>query len=71
MCQSSGPSLAEITAFDLDGDPYGGPFQFKLIGDVEGLWKVDPDLGEHLGLKHSQDYLTHKSTSTLYSINKC
>ncbi|XP_053173964.1 cadherin-2-like [Scomber japonicus] len=50
MCQSSGPSLAEITAFDLDGDPYGGPFQFKLIGDVEGLWKVDPDLGNSVNL---------------------
>ncbi|CAK6957487.1 cadherin-2-like [Scomber scombrus] len=50
MCQSSGPSLAKITAIDLDGDPYGGPFQFKLIGDVEGLWKVDPDLGYSVNL---------------------
>lgn len=70
ICQSSGPSLAKITVFDLDEDPYAGPFHFKLIGDVAGSWKVDPDQGKYLGLKHSQDYLTHKSISTLYSMSE-
>lgn len=70
MCQSSGSSLANITALDPDGDPYGGPFLFKLSGDVQGKWKVDPDKGEHLRLKHSQDYLTHKSMSSLYNMSQ-
>lgn len=46
MCQSDGPSLANITVFDLDKEPYGGPFSFKLLGDVEGKWRVDPRQGE-------------------------
>lgn len=50
MCQSSGSSLANITALDLDGDPYGGPFRFKLSGDVQGKWKVDPDQGYSVNL---------------------
>eukprot|EP00064_Thunnus_orientalis_P005872 superscaffoldBa00000592_g5886 len=50
MCQSSGSSLANITALDPDGDPYGGPFFFKLSGDVQGKWKVDPDKGYSVNL---------------------
>ncbi|XP_068609675.1 cadherin-like protein 26 [Brachionichthys hirsutus] len=45
MCQSDGASLANVTAFDLDEEPYGGPFHFKLLGDVEGKWRVDPNQG--------------------------
>lgn len=48
MCQSHGASVANITVIDLDEDPYGGPFQFKLHGDVEGKWRVDPAQGEQL-----------------------
>lgn len=47
MCQSNGSSWTSITAVDLDDEPYGGPFNFKLHGDVEGKWKVDPVHGEH------------------------
>ncbi|XP_070696074.1 cadherin-like protein 26 [Pempheris klunzingeri] len=45
MCQSDGSSLANITVLDLDEVPYGGPFNFKLLGDVKGKWKVDPGQG--------------------------
>ncbi|XP_033181201.1 cadherin-like protein 26 [Mastacembelus armatus] len=45
VCQSHGPSRVNITAMDLDKEPYGGPFHFKLRGDVEGQWKVDPVQG--------------------------
>ncbi|XP_071401045.1 cadherin-2-like isoform X2 [Centroberyx affinis] len=45
MCLSDAPSLANITAFDHDGDPYSGPFRFKLLGDVKDKWRVDPDNG--------------------------
>uniref|UniRef100_A0A8P4G384 Cadherin domain-containing protein n=1 Tax=Dicentrarchus labrax TaxID=13489 RepID=A0A8P4G384_DICLA len=50
MCQSDGPSLANITALDLDEEPYGGPFHFKLLGDVEGKWRVDPPQGDSVNL---------------------
>ncbi|KAM9350587.1 cadherin-like protein 26 isoform 2-T2 [Symphorus nematophorus] len=60
MCQSDGPSLANITALDLDGDPYGGPFSFNLLGDVEGKWRVDPSQGYSVNLvKESTLYSGH------------
>lgn len=46
MCQWDGPSLAKITASDLDDDPYSGPFNFKLHGDVKGKWAVNPEQGK-------------------------
>lgn len=46
ICQSNGSTWANITAKDLDEHPYGGPFNFRLLGDVEGKWKVDPAQGE-------------------------
>ena len=48
MCQSDGPSLTLLSAVDLDEDPYSGPFTFKLLGNVEGKWRLDPQQGEHL-----------------------
>ncbi|XP_070824608.1 cadherin-like protein 26 [Chaetodon trifascialis] len=50
MCQSHGPSVANITVSDLDEDPYGGPFMFKLHGDLEGKWRVDPPQGYSFNL---------------------
>lgn len=50
MCQSGGASVANISVTDLDGDPYGGPFSFKVLGDVEGMWKVRPNQGRGLFL---------------------
>lgn len=48
MCQSDGASVANISVTDLDGDPYGGPFSFNVLGDVEGMWKVRPNQGRGL-----------------------
>ncbi|XP_045911482.1 cadherin-like protein 26 [Micropterus dolomieu] len=49
MCQSDGPSLANITAFDLDEEPYGGPFRFMLLGE-RGKWRIDPEEGFSVNL---------------------
>ncbi|XP_008298221.1 cadherin-like protein 26 [Stegastes partitus] len=50
ICQSEKPSQGNITVLDLDGEPYGGPFTFKLQGDVEGKWKVEPAQGFSVNL---------------------
>ncbi|XP_023285300.1 cadherin-13-like isoform X1 [Seriola lalandi dorsalis] len=50
MCQSDRPSWAKITALDLDEEPYSGPFSFKLHGDVDGKWKIDPLQGHSVNL---------------------
>lgn len=54
MCQSDGVSKANITVVDLDEEPYSGPFRFKLLGDVEGKWSIEPLQGE---FKRSQDHI--------------
>ncbi|XP_029361392.1 B-cadherin-like [Echeneis naucrates] len=45
MCHSDGASEAEITAMDLDKDPFSGPFTFVLHRDYGGRWKVEPSQG--------------------------
>lgn len=45
VCLSDHPTTANITAFDLDENPFGGPFTFKLLGDVKGKWRLNPDYG--------------------------
>uniref|UniRef100_A0AAQ5XIX5 Cadherin domain-containing protein n=1 Tax=Amphiprion ocellaris TaxID=80972 RepID=A0AAQ5XIX5_AMPOC len=50
ICQSDKPSLTNITAFDRDEEPFGGPFRFKLHGDVKGKWKVEPAQGYSVNL---------------------
>ncbi|KAM6924842.1 cadherin-like protein 26 [Xenentodon cancila] len=50
MCQSDGPSLINITASDLDEEPNSGPFTFKLLGDVEDKWSIDPVQGYSVNL---------------------
>ncbi|XP_041807656.1 cadherin-like protein 26 [Chelmon rostratus] len=50
VCVSDDPTTANITAFDLDGNPFGGPFSFELLGDVEGKWKLLPSHGYTAGL---------------------
>lgn len=47
VCVSDGPTTTSIAAFDLDGEPYGGPFSFKLLGDVKGKWKLKPSHGRN------------------------
>ncbi|XP_037630749.1 cadherin-like protein 26 [Sebastes umbrosus] len=50
VCVSDGPTTTNITAFDLDGNPFGGPFTFELLGDVDGKWKLNPSYGYTAGL---------------------
>jgi len=46
VCQSDEVSSTEITAYDIDGDPYSGPFSFEIIGDHKGEWRFDPSNGK-------------------------
>lgn len=48
MCQTDGASVANISVTDLDGEPYAGPFSFKVLGDVQGKWTVHPQQGRGL-----------------------
>ncbi|XP_075898207.1 desmocollin 2-like protein isoform X2 [Nelusetta ayraudi] len=50
MCQSDEASVVNISVTDLDGDPYGGPFSYKVLGDVEGKWRVHPRHGYFVNL---------------------
>ncbi|XP_034440871.1 cadherin-like protein 26 [Hippoglossus hippoglossus] len=50
VCMSNMSTTANITASDLDGDPFGGPFTFELLGDVKGKWKLRPSYGYTAGL---------------------
>ncbi|XP_061591780.1 cadherin-like protein 26 isoform X2 [Cololabis saira] len=50
MCQSDGLSLVNVTASDLDEEPNSGPFTFKLLGDVEDKWSIDPVQGYSVNL---------------------
>ncbi|XP_071350316.1 cadherin-like protein 26 [Trachinotus anak] len=45
VCVSDSPTTTKITAFDPDGNPFGGPFTFELLGDVRGKWKLNPSYG--------------------------
>ncbi|XP_047434351.1 cadherin-like protein 26 [Mugil cephalus] len=60
VCQSDGRSMAIITASDPDVDPNSGPFNFKLHGDVEGIWAVNPENGYSVNLvKEGQVHSGH------------
>lgn len=50
LCLSDSASATNITAKDLDTDPYSGPFYFELEGDVSGKWRIDPDNGYTVNL---------------------
>ncbi|XP_040015002.1 cadherin-like protein 26 [Xiphias gladius] len=50
VCASDSPTTTNITAFDLDENPFGGPFTFELLGDVKGKWKLNPSNGYTAGL---------------------
>ncbi|XP_068449798.1 cadherin-like protein 26 [Clinocottus analis] len=50
VCLSDGPTTTNITAFDLDENPFGGPFTFELLGDVNRKWKLNPSYGYIAGL---------------------
>ncbi|KAM4562238.1 cadherin-like protein 26 isoform 2-T3 [Odontesthes bonariensis] len=50
MCVSDEPSMAKITALDLDAEPFSGPFRFRLLGDVTDKWRIDPAHGHSVNL---------------------
>nr|XP_023693646.1 cadherin-like protein 26 [Paramormyrops kingsleyae] len=50
LCLSDEANVVNITAYDLDGDPYSGPFHFELLGDVKGRWRLDPSFGTSVKL---------------------
>lgn len=47
VCDSDGRLTTNITAFDLDEDPFGGPFFFELLGDVKEMWQLNPAHGRN------------------------
>uniref|UniRef100_A0A3P8YLA3 Cadherin domain-containing protein n=1 Tax=Esox lucius TaxID=8010 RepID=A0A3P8YLA3_ESOLU len=61
MCLSDEPSKVNITAYDLDKDPYSGPFRFQLLGDdVKGKWSINPNHGYTVTLvKENTVYAGH------------
>ncbi|XP_072308400.1 cadherin-like protein 26 [Eucyclogobius newberryi] len=50
VCVSDDITTTNITAFDLDANPFGGPFTFELLEDVEDKWRLDPSYGYTAGL---------------------
>ncbi|XP_052424942.1 cadherin-like protein 26 isoform X2 [Carassius gibelio] len=63
ICQSDEVSGAEITAYDLDGDPYSGPFSFEIMGDHKEEWSFDPSHGYTVHLVKGKS--VHASLYTL------
>ncbi|XP_071020858.1 cadherin-like protein 26 isoform X2 [Oncorhynchus clarkii lewisi] len=61
MCLSDEHTEVNITAYDLDEEPYSGPFYFQLQGDdVKGKWRIDPDNGYTVNLvKENTVYAGH------------
>ncbi|XP_035805438.2 cadherin-like protein 26 isoform X2 [Amphiprion ocellaris] len=55
VCMSDGPTTTNITAFDPDGNPFGGPFTFELLGNVNRKWKLNPAYGFTAGLVKESD----------------
>lgn len=48
VCVSDAPTTTNIEAFDPDEAPYGGPFTFELLGNVEGKWRLNPGYGRNI-----------------------
>ncbi|KAF4107092.1 cadherin-like protein 26 [Onychostoma macrolepis] len=63
VCQSDEKSSTEITAYDLDGDPYSDPFSFEIMGDHKEKWSFDPSHGNTVHLV--KDKSVHASLYTL------
>lgn len=55
MCLSDVPATASISTSDLDGEVFGGPFFYELLGDVAGRWRLDPAAGFSAGLVKEPD----------------
>ncbi|RVE72486.1 hypothetical protein OJAV_G00042110 [Oryzias javanicus] len=65
ICMSDFPTTTNITAFDLDGDPFGGPFKFELLGNFQGKWKLNPTYGLTAGLVKEPGVYAGKHTVDL------
>ncbi|XP_056157668.1 cadherin-like protein 26 [Lampris incognitus] len=50
VCVSDDPTTSNITAIDLDDEPYGGPVRFEMLGDVTGKWRLSPSYGHVVNL---------------------
>ncbi|XP_030230636.1 cadherin-like protein 26 isoform X2 [Gadus morhua] len=50
VCIGDVPTSTNLTALDPDDVPFGGPFTFELLGEVEGKWSVDPLHGYKVNL---------------------
>ncbi|KAM8867958.1 cadherin-like protein 26 [Synchiropus picturatus] len=50
VCVFDGPTTTNISAFDPDGSPFGGPFTFELLDQTSPLWKLNPSYGFSAGL---------------------
>ncbi|XP_030585903.1 cadherin-like protein 26 [Archocentrus centrarchus] len=60
VCVSDAPTTTNIMASDPDDVPYGGPFTFELLGNVEGKWSLNPAYGDTAGLvKEPSVYAGH------------
>ncbi|XP_050930512.1 LOW QUALITY PROTEIN: cadherin-like protein 26 [Lates calcarifer] len=65
VCVSDSPTTTNITAFDIDSNPFGGPFTFELLGDVKGKWKLNPLHGYTAGLVKEPGVYTGQHTIDL------
>ncbi|XP_053171459.1 cadherin-like protein 26 [Scomber japonicus] len=65
VCVSDDPTTVNITAFDLDENPFGGPFTFRLLGDVKGKWTLNPKYGYTAGLVKEPGVYAGKHTVDL------
>ncbi|XP_056126668.1 cadherin-like protein 26 isoform X2 [Rhinichthys klamathensis goyatoka] len=54
MCLDTEPTVANITAVDLDLPPYSSPFHYELLGDVKDKWRVEPTHGTTVSLVKEQ-----------------
>ncbi|KAM9408246.1 cadherin-like protein 26 [Pholidichthys leucotaenia] len=65
VCVSDAPTTTNITAFDLDEHPFGGPFRFELLGDVRGKWKLNPAYGYTVSLVREPGVYSGKHSITV------
>lgn len=70
MCLSDVPNTANISTSDLDGELFGGPFSYELLGDVAGRWRLDPAAGFSAGLVKQPDVYAgrHKVKLKIYDL---
>lgn len=60
MCLSDDNTMTNISAYDLDDPPYGGPFRFELLGEDKKKWSIDPNYGTTVNLiKKNTVYAGH------------